>query len=484
MKLITSDAYTHKTYYMGMVDEKNQVNFYDGKIRVVDPQRQGSTRKFPAAAVPATTSAEHVEPWSYMKFCYLKPLGWKGFVDGPESSIYSVAPLARLNAADGMATPEAQKAYEEFFTTLGGKPVHHTLANHWARVIEMLYAAERMRGAGQRSGDHQHGHPRRSRPRRPTVGIGVVEAPRGTLFHHYETDENGSDHEGQPDRGHPEQRRPHRHERGEGAKGLIHRRQGHRRPAQQGRDGLPRLRPVPRLRHALAAGPDAADRLDPGRLRSGRAGNSAVTERRPRILVLGLGNDILGDDAVGLLAARRLRALLPESVDVVESRGAGLDLLDLLEGYDRALLLDAIMTGKHPPGTILEFSADDFREGRRPLPPLRRPADSHPTRRESSDIVFLHIFQIVAVEVENPYEVLEGLSKPVEASLPAVVERAERNRTRLAIRPLVRRDDVTRGPLHSPPGPTPRRSRSSLLAPVRSRPEEGTPSDRALPPQE
>ena len=79
-----------------------------------------------------------------MKFCYLKALGWQGFSDGPESGVYCVAPLARLNAAEGMATPLAQEAYLKFFGTLGGKPVHHTLANHWARVIELLYAAERM----------------------------------------------------------------------------------------------------------------------------------------------------------------------------------------------------------------------------------------------------------------------------------------------------------------------------------------------------
>ena len=63
--------------------------------------------------------AEHVEPWSYMKFCYLKPIGWKGFVDGAESGIYSVAPLARLNAADGMATPLAQQAYEKLLRDPG-----------------------------------------------------------------------------------------------------------------------------------------------------------------------------------------------------------------------------------------------------------------------------------------------------------------------------------------------------------------------------
>ena len=150
-----------------------------------------------------------------------------------------------------------------------------------------------------------------------------------------------------------------------------------------------------------------------------------MTEGRPRILVLGLGNDILGDDAVGLLAARRLRALLPESVDVVESGGSGLDLLDVLEGYDRAILLDAILTGKHPPGTILEFSAEDFKKDDCPSPHYA----GLPTviqLAESLGIRFPSIFQIVAVEVENPYEVLEGLSQPVETALPAIIERARR----------------------------------------------------------
>jgi F420-non-reducing hydrogenase large subunit len=134
--------------------------------------------------------AEHVEPWSYMKFTFLKQRGWKGFVEGPDTSIYSVAPLARLNVAEGMATPKAQAAYEEFFQVLGGKPVHHTLANHWARVIEMIYAAERI---VELVNDPEITSPevRRIPTAVPTEGIGVVEAPRGTLFHHYQTDERG-----------------------------------------------------------------------------------------------------------------------------------------------------------------------------------------------------------------------------------------------------------------------------------------------------
>ncbi|GIV15920.1 MAG: F420-non-reducing hydrogenase subunit A, selenocysteine-containing [Armatimonadota bacterium] len=188
MDLITSDTYTHRTYYMGLVDEQNRVNFYDGKIRVVSPEGK-EYAKFAAQAY-LDYIAEHVEPWSYVKFCYLRGVGWKGFTDGVESGIYSVAPLARLNASDGMATPEAQKAYEEFFNTFGHKPVHHTLANHWARVIEMVYAAERINeiiNDPEITSQNLRVIPTAT----PTVGVGVVEAPRGTLFHHYETDEKG-----------------------------------------------------------------------------------------------------------------------------------------------------------------------------------------------------------------------------------------------------------------------------------------------------
>lgn len=188
VKLITSEAYTHKTYYMGLVDEENRVNFYDGKIRVVDP----SGKEF-AKFAPQQYSdfiAEHIEPWTYVKFCYLKSLGWKGFVDGADSGIYAAAPLARLNAADAMLTPEAQRASEQYFTTLGGKPVHYTLANHWARVVEMIQAAERMVELVN-DPEITSKEIRVIPTATPSVGIGVVEAPRGTLFHHYETDERG-----------------------------------------------------------------------------------------------------------------------------------------------------------------------------------------------------------------------------------------------------------------------------------------------------
>jgi len=188
VEYITSDMYTHRTYYMGMVDDRKKVNFYNGVLRVVAPDGR-EVRTFPGSRY-LDHIAEHIEPWSYMKFSYLKDIGWKGFTDGPGSGIASVAPLARLNAAEGMATPLAQAAYQRFFDTLGGKPVHHTLANHWARLIELLYAAERMR---ELAGDPDivSTHVRELPTNTPKEGIGVVEAPRGTLFHHYTTDERG-----------------------------------------------------------------------------------------------------------------------------------------------------------------------------------------------------------------------------------------------------------------------------------------------------
>jgi len=186
--LITSDAYTHRTYYMGLVDEKNRVNFYDGKLRVVDPDGK-EFLKFPTGEYMKHV-AEHVEPWSYIKFCYLKDIGWKGFEEGPGSGVFAVAPLARLNAADGMPTPAAQEAYEQYFQTLGGRPVHHTLATHWARLVEMLSAAEMMLAIAKDpvlTSDKIRNIPTAT----PVEGVGVVEAPRGTLFHHYKTDPRG-----------------------------------------------------------------------------------------------------------------------------------------------------------------------------------------------------------------------------------------------------------------------------------------------------
>ena len=193
--LIVGGAFTEATYSMGTVDANNCPNFYDGQIRVVDPDGKEFV-KYPAQDY-AQHIAERVEPWSYLKFPYLKGVGWKGFVDGKESGLYTATPQSRLNAGDRMATPKAQEFFEKMYDTLGSKqvngryqPIHHRLATHWARLVELLYAAERM---VELATDPEITDPNVRAPvtAKPSEGIGSVEAPRGTLTHHYVTDERG-----------------------------------------------------------------------------------------------------------------------------------------------------------------------------------------------------------------------------------------------------------------------------------------------------
>ena len=191
--LILGDVYNHKTYYMGLVDANNKVNFYDGKVRVVDPDGAEHCKYSPNEY--RNFIAERVEPWTYLKFPYLKKVGWKGFVDGKDSGVYCATPQSRLNAADGMATPLAQAEYERMFETLTGdksgkKPIHARLATHWARVIELAYAAEHSLELAQ-DPEITSDKIRTIPTAKPDEGIGIVEAPRGTLTHHYCTDEKG-----------------------------------------------------------------------------------------------------------------------------------------------------------------------------------------------------------------------------------------------------------------------------------------------------
>lgn len=188
VEVILSEGYRLVTNYMGLVDDNNKVNFYDGQVRIVDTDGLELGRYSPDQYLEYVS--EHVEPWSYLKFPYLKKVGWTGFTEGKGTGVYQAAPLARLNAADGMATPLAQEAYEKMYQTLGGKPAHAILAAHWARLVELLYAAERLLELSRDeeiTGEHIRNIPDGT----PTEGVGIIEAPRGTLTHHYKTDEKG-----------------------------------------------------------------------------------------------------------------------------------------------------------------------------------------------------------------------------------------------------------------------------------------------------
>ncbi len=145
--------------------------------------------------------------------------------------------------------------------------------------------------------------------------------------------------------------------------------------------------------------------------------------RKAHTLVLALGNDLLGDDGVGLEAARRIAGQVEGSVDVVESGEAGLALLELLEGYERALLIDSIVTGRYPPGTVLEFCPEHFRQVIAPSPHYAGlPEVLEMARR--LNLVFPQDIRILAMEVQNPYEFRIGFSEPVQEALTQLVQRA------------------------------------------------------------
>ncbi|MBF0529804.1 MAG: Ni/Fe hydrogenase subunit alpha [Deltaproteobacteria bacterium] len=188
LSLIMDKAYSLQTYYMALVDEEKRAAFYNGHVRIVTP----NGREFAIFAPKdyADYIAEWVEPWTYIRLNYLKKIGWNGLTEGEGTSLYRVAPLARLNASQGMLTPLAQNEYELMFNTLGSKPAHHTLAMHWARLICALQAAEHNCMIANdpllTSRDI-----RNMNFKKRNVGVGCVEAPRGTLIHHYEMDSQG-----------------------------------------------------------------------------------------------------------------------------------------------------------------------------------------------------------------------------------------------------------------------------------------------------
>ncbi|MEM1825144.1 MAG: Ni/Fe hydrogenase subunit alpha, partial [Desulfurococcaceae archaeon] len=180
---LQNDAYKLETYYMSLVSRDNSLTFYDGLIKIID--RNG---REVAVFKPIDYSkyiGEYMNNWSYSKFPYFKPNGWKGF---NEESVIRVGPLARLNIVDKIPSEKAGEEYGKILDYFGKKPIHNTIAYHWARVVETIYCIEKMLELLEdpdivsKETVDLTGEPRYE-------GVGVIEAPRGILIHHYKADD-------------------------------------------------------------------------------------------------------------------------------------------------------------------------------------------------------------------------------------------------------------------------------------------------------
>lgn len=167
--------------YLGLVKPGNTLELYDGKIRLIDSA--GKELEYFDPSNYLNYIAEHVEDWSYLKFPYYKKMGY------PQGA-YRVGPLGRLNASDKIATPLANEELKKFKEINNGKPVGHTLHFHTARLIETLYAAENAKVLLDDPDILSKEILNTNRNPKPQ-GIGVLEAPRGTLIHHYWLKDNG-----------------------------------------------------------------------------------------------------------------------------------------------------------------------------------------------------------------------------------------------------------------------------------------------------
>lgn len=175
-----------KTGFLGTVKKDGTLDLYDGVLRMMQPD--GSYEDFSYEQY-TDYIGEHIEPWTYLKFPYMKKAGKLSMdLDNPVG-VYRTNTLARINVCDRFSTPLAQKEFEEFRKNFG-RPAQLTLLYHWARLIELLYNAENV---VRLLNDPEITSTDIRKPCTPRAarGIGCIEAPRGTLIHDYETDANG-----------------------------------------------------------------------------------------------------------------------------------------------------------------------------------------------------------------------------------------------------------------------------------------------------
>jgi NAD-reducing hydrogenase large subunit len=175
-----ADFGTFPSNHLSIVRKDGALDLYDGSLRAIDADGK---KIFDQVAPKDYLSVirEEVRNWSYMKFPFIKDLG-------PEKGWYRVGPLSRLNTCDFIDTPVAEKERQEFMTLGKGKPIHVTMAYHWARMIELVHAGEKIQQLLDDPDLQKDELVAKGKFR--GEGVGIVEAPRGTLFHHYKVDEH------------------------------------------------------------------------------------------------------------------------------------------------------------------------------------------------------------------------------------------------------------------------------------------------------
>jgi len=168
--------------YLGLVDKNNNLEFYDGKLRLIDRNGIVLEDQFDPASYLDIIN-EHVEDWSYLKFPFYKKLGYPG-------GVYRTGPLGRLNVSEGISTPMANAELKNFKKLGKNGVVEGSLYYHYARLIELLYSIERTKQLLEDK-DICSTDLIVTSNKYNEQGVGVIEAPRGTLFHHYWVDDTG-----------------------------------------------------------------------------------------------------------------------------------------------------------------------------------------------------------------------------------------------------------------------------------------------------
>jgi NAD-reducing hydrogenase large subunit len=166
--------------HLSLVRKDGALDLYHGVLRAVDTDGKKILNDIDYQYYTDYIE-EEVKSWSYMKFPYLKELG-------PQKGWYRVGPLARMNTCDFIPTPLAQKEFEEFKSLTNGKPNNHCMHYHYARLIEIIHSAEEIKKL-LNDPDLLQG-PLVVKGTKKDEGVGLIEAPRGTLFHHYKINEN------------------------------------------------------------------------------------------------------------------------------------------------------------------------------------------------------------------------------------------------------------------------------------------------------